>query len=765
VAIVARNGTDVAFIPYARNDRILDFSRFDVDGVESVSGKELDAFVFTERGVYRPGDELHVGFIVKQRDWSGRLGGLPVETEVRDARGNSVQVKKIALPESGFGEFSYQSAYESPSGYYQIGVYLVRDGKRSTLLGSTEALVKEFLPDRMKIESSLLQNNKPIGKASGWVDAKAVQAAVSLRNLYGTPATGRRVVGRMVLCPSGFAFDAYKEYTFFDRLRETKRNVHEESVELGEKNTGDDGCVPFDLNLERFADATYAMTFYGEGFEGEGGRSVNTQSQVLVSALPYVVGFKPDSELGYLDMASSHTVEFIAVDRTLKKTAVENVVLKVIEQSYISVLAKRDDGTYGYTSVKKEKVIRTEPVAISAEGLKYTLPTENPGNYFLELREKDADIRLSRLSFQVVGHGAVSRSLDKNAELDVKLSAKQYNAGDEIEISITAPYTTLAEVGSADFFDNAIRGQIDGTRCKRSPGSTLKPFVYALAIDQGLIHPLSILTDAPHSFANYNPENFDREFVGPLRACDALARSRNIPAVALASQLSHPDLFELLKTAGIDLPREKSHYGLTLPLGGAEVTMHDLVRLYGALANEGRIKPIQETLRYHSEPGTRLFSPEAAFLTLEMLGTNEPSSPGERKTNEPIYWKTGTSNGFHDAWTVALFGQYVLAVWIGNFDGRSNPAFVGRSGAAPLAFKVIDALRAEGRIHWTPPFAAAGRQSSPSRVLCDFGTITACWVQGSGRRMVYSWDYADRNLHRTSRSISGRGERLAGDCG
>ncbi len=254
----------------------------------------------------------------------------------------------------------------------------------------------------------------------------------------------------------------------------------------------------------------------------------------------------------------------------------------------------------------------------------------------------------------------------------------------------------LAQVGSADFFNADIQGQVDGTRSQRSPGSTLKPFIYALALDQGLIHPLSILADAPRSFGDYNPENFDREFLGPIRASDALARSRNLPAVELASQLAHPTLYEFLRGAGVALPRSESLYGLALPLGGAEVKMEDLVRLYAALANNGELCPLR---RKASDPasahGHQIVTPEAAFLTLEMLNVPRPEINYADSCNvAPIFWKTGTSHGFHDAWSIAVFNHYVLAVWIGNFDGRPNPAFVGRAAAAPLLFQIIDSLRA-----------------------------------------------------------------------
>jgi penicillin-binding protein 1C len=260
----------------------------------------------------------------------------------------------------------------------------------------------------------------------------------------------------------------------------------------------------------------------------------------------------------------------------------------------------------------------------------------------------------------------------------------------------TRTMDVVAQVGSADFYKADINGQVDGTRSPRSPGSTLKPFVYALALEQGLIHPLSILADAPRSFGEYNPENFDREFLGPIRAGDALARSRNVPAVELASHLAHPTLYQFLSTADVRLPKAESFYGLALPLGGAEASLQDLVRLYAVLANNGELRALRFTARDPIAKPKRILSPEAAFLTLEMLG-NVPRPEmncADGNHSARLYWKTGTSHGFRDAWSIAVFDHYVLGVWVGNFDGRANPAFVGRTAAAPLLFQIIDSLRA-----------------------------------------------------------------------
>lgn len=256
-----------------------------------------------------------------------------------------------------------------------------------------------------------------------------------------------------------------------------------------------------------------------------------------------------------------------------------------------------------------------------------------------------------------------------------------------------------AVVGSVDFFNGDIEGQVNGTLAKRSPGSTLKPFVYALGIDQGVLHPLTVLRDAPSSFGPFSPENFDGQFVGPIAAKDALIKSRNIPAVQVSAKLTKPTLYEFLKTSGVTRLREPAHYGLGLTLGGGEVTMEELVTLYAALANGGEWRP----LRYQTstEPvlaTRRVMSEEAAYITLDMLKDNpRPHESALAAKRTPVHWKTGTSYGFRDAWSVGVFGPYVLAVWIGNFDGEANPAFVGVEAAAPLFFQIIDAVSADQR--------------------------------------------------------------------
>src|SRR4029077_3647196 len=234
-------------------------------------------------------------------------------------------------------------------------------------------------------------------------------------------------------------FPEFRDFTFFDPLIDEKKTRSEQTSDLGEQKTDNDGQANFDLQLERYADSTYAMRFIAEGFEGEGGRSVTSYVNALVSALPYVIGYKADGDLRYIDMSKPRAVELIAVDPQLNKIAVENVTLNVIAQEYVSVLKKQDNGNYAYESVLRERPLKSEKIAVAATGLHYALPTNDPGDYVLELRD-DKNRTVSKLRFSVVGQGEASRSLEKNAELQIKLDRKQYNPGEDIAVSIIAPY-------------------------------------------------------------------------------------------------------------------------------------------------------------------------------------------------------------------------------------------------------------------------------------------------------------------------------------
>ena len=263
-------------------------------------------------------------------------------------------------------------------------------------------------------------------------------------------------------------------------------------------------------------------------------------------------------------------------------------------------------------------------------------------------------------------------------------------------ILIHAPTREVrAYVGSAGFLNSSIAGQVDGVTAKRSPGSALKPFIYALAFEEGIIQPHTLLDDAPRRFSAYNPENSDRGFLGPIPAGEALRRSRNVPAVELLSRLHGGGLDTFLRRSGVKLAREPGEYGLSLALGGAEVSLEDLAMLYAMLADDGVARPLigsrdipvpalSSTQRMPGleSPGYRA----ARWLTLDALRGNEPGAP------RGLAWKTGTSHGFRDTWACGVMGDWVLCMWVGNFDGKPMPGLFARDTAAPLLFQTVTRL-------------------------------------------------------------------------
>lgn len=251
----------------------------------------------------------------------------------------------------------------------------------------------------------------------------------------------------------------------------------------------------------------------------------------------------------------------------------------------------------------------------------------------------------------------------------------------------------LAYIGSANYFDKEIYGENDGVQARRSPGSTLKPLIYSAAVDMGFIHSMTLLKDAKINFGVYAPENADSEFYGPVLARDALTHSRNIPAINLLKKIGIKNFYKILSDSGVSNLKSPDHYGISIALGGAELSMWELADIYATMANLGTRYNLRTESTEKKDIGKQILSPEAFFIVLDMLAKQATPTKNIPFTKHPTenlihYWKTGTSSSFRDAWTAGIFGDFVLIVWVGNFDGSPNNSFSGAKVAAPIYFSL-----------------------------------------------------------------------------
>ena len=429
-AYVVHNGDDLAFMSYEGRDRKLDYSRFDTEGFEA-SEDDLRAYLFSDRGIYRPGEEGHIGVVVKQRDWAKNLADVPLQMEVTNSRGQVIDKPIIKLNATGFAEYRFATQETSPTGVYNFRLYITADGNKRDRLGSTSVRIEEFLPDTLKIASEF---NRPLPK--GWMSPEGLKATVTLQHLYGAPAVDHRVKASVEVRPGRFSFKEFAGYQFFDPLKAGKRF----DQPIGEEQTDNDGKAVFSLNLGQFGSSTYSLTFNAEGFAQDSGRSVRTASSALVSTLPYVIGMKTDGNLNYINKNEKRKMQLIAVNGDLTPVDVKSLKLEIAQVDYISSLIKNERGAYEYRSAPKESVVASGEFAISAKGADYTLESAKPGSYALILSD-DHGVVLQRISYTIVGEGNLLGHSRKNATIDVKLDKKKYGAADTITMNIVSPYT------------------------------------------------------------------------------------------------------------------------------------------------------------------------------------------------------------------------------------------------------------------------------------------------------------------------------------
>lgn len=322
-----------------------------------------------------------------------------------------------------------------------------------------------------------------------------------------------------------------------------------------------------------------------------------------------------------------------------------------------------------------------------------------------------AALRLNTKDRKII-RSTIDQEIQKSAELIVKQSTQYLqNMGISNCAAIIAETKTgiiRAYCGSQDFYDNATKGQVDGIQAPRSSGSTLKPFLYALSMDSGLILPQTLMKDVPSYFGSFAPENADLKFNGMVTARDALVRSLNVPAVRLLYSYDYSRFHAFLRQAGLHtIFRTPDEYGLTLIIGGAETRLDELTSLYRGLAMNGNFSPLILDRDVSKPKSQSLISPAAAYLTLDMLkDLNRPGNEyyWHQYTNQwPLAWKTGTSFGQRDAWAIGVNPQWVIGVWSGNFTGEGNPSLSGAQSAGPILFDLFNALPKEGDVWFEMP--------------------------------------------------------------
>ncbi|HEY6063598.1 MAG TPA: penicillin-binding protein 1C, partial [Chitinophagaceae bacterium] len=269
-------------------------------------------------------------------------------------------------------------------------------------------------------------------------------------------------------------------------------------------------------------------------------------------------------------------------------------------------------------------------------------------------------------------------------------------------------HKVITYVGSSDFNDTTDGGQVNGADAVRQPGSTLKPLMYAMCFDEGLLTPKTVITDVAVNYAGYAPENYDEKYNGYVTIEYALEHSLNIPAVKSLRLLGHEKLIQKLSDCNFkQIQKDRRKLGLSLILGGCGTTLEELTGLFSAFANDGRyISPayIQNDTSRSGRDGQILISPAANFMMTEILSkVNRPDFPLNWTATErmpKIAWKTGTSYGRKDAWSIGYNKNYTVGIWTGNFSGVGVADLSGANIATPLLFKIFNTIDYDSDEEW-----------------------------------------------------------------
>lgn len=435
VLYVAEKDGDLTFIPYQRRDRQVNLSRFDVGGIVSSDEPDaLRALLFTDRGIYRPGETVKFGLTVRNRDLSPLMSEVPLMVRVTDPRGQSIAQDTVRFPRLGIADYTFESTESGTTGTYRAAIIIPARGKKSEReLAALDFRIEEFEPDRLSITAKIGSAEEGMFKA-----LNGLQGLVTLKNLFGVPAVENTVKASVIVDPwSGFLSE-YPGYNFRPML--DYENRQRSILDLGEVTTDEEGNASIDISIPEVSGVVLETILSVEGFEKESGRSVSTNTRGLVTDLSLLLGAKSNDPLDYIERSAVRRLDLQAINLKGEKVASGKITVNFEREEYKNVLVKQANGVYKYDSAKKMTSISKTDIEVAAEGRTMELETQTPGTFVVSFTNEDG-VMVNRVRYTVVGEGNDSIRVNRNANLELALNKSAYAPQSEVELSIKAPYS------------------------------------------------------------------------------------------------------------------------------------------------------------------------------------------------------------------------------------------------------------------------------------------------------------------------------------
>ncbi len=455
-------GEDLLWLSLNDYTRYVNMSSFmDKQGKQS-SINSLNAFVFAERGLFRPGESLNFGTLLRANDWTTLPHNMPLIATIFDSSNRKVYQERFSAGEN-IHSFTWQIPQNALTGEYRLSVGTPANNANSMgiVLGSQMVQVENFVPDSLKIKSELVEvkqqeNEVQVIPSGGWLvssdKAENTALQVELKTLFGQAAANRRVASNMRLYPARLNFKGYESYKFQDTNPFFSGSSDPITRTLKEVNTDKSGKAILALDFSQWRFGTLQCFITTEGFEPDGGRSVMTEKRFLLSPMPYMLGYKPGEfadNMDFITKGNAAKLEFVAISHDLKPYDAGNLVFSLSKRQPVTSLVTDSQGRYTYAQTVIDKEVSKQEQSLNGN-LSYELPTSEVGEFLLTIKEsKENGLVLARIPYSIVGNDDLRPALLSNeqlppAKLHIKTDKKSYNGGDTAKIMVTAPYQGVA---------------------------------------------------------------------------------------------------------------------------------------------------------------------------------------------------------------------------------------------------------------------------------------------------------------------------------